>query len=148
MLAILFLTALAYATNAQTTVAQRQNKKSVQKKLFETISSSNPNVCPKGNEIIVVKASEADKPLKIISKPRAPWTDEGARAAHIQGSVRLKVTFLNCGKIGKIVPVSRLPYGLTESAVKAAKKIVFEPAMKNSKPITVAKIVEYNFSLH
>ena len=85
--------------------------------------------------------------LKIIIKPRASYTD-AARQANIQGTVRLKVTFLANGGIGSIEPISTLPYGLTEQSVAAAAKIFFIPMKKNGVPFSVSKIVEYNFAIY
>jgi TonB family protein len=96
-------------------------------------------------------ARELDKsgnaPLNIISRPRAVYTDE-ARAAQVNGTVTLRITFLADGTIGKVSPVSGLPNGLTNQAVEAAKRIRFQPAMKKGKPITVRKLVQYNFTLY
>jgi hypothetical protein len=41
-----------------------------------------------------------------------------------------------------------LPYGLTEQAMEAARKMRFEPAMKNGIPYSVTKLVEYPFTLY
>jgi outer membrane biosynthesis protein TonB len=138
---ISFLSCLGGESIAQT---KTTSKKPTQKKISNPATSSNATLCPKENKTIPVKASEIDKPLKIISKPRAALTTN----ANVQGVVRLRVTFLYCGKIGEISPVSRLPNGLTESAIEAARKIRFEPAMKNGKPVNVTKIVEYTFTLY
>jgi TonB family protein len=104
-------------------------------------------------EVIIEKtpkmpASEVKSiPLKIVFHPRANYSDE-ARKNEINGVVRLKVTFLANGSIGSISVVSGLPYGLTETAITAARKIVFIPSHSGSKHITVSKIVEYRFTLY
>ena len=85
--------------------------------------------------------------LKIISKPKAPFTDT-ARTQAIQGVVRLRVTFLSTGQIGSISPISGLSGGLTDSAIAAARNIKFEPAKKNGVPYTITKQVEYSFTLY
>ncbi len=90
--------------------------------------------------------SETGK-LQIISKPLARFTDN-ARRNETEGSVRLRVVFTASGQIGNVVPVSGLPDGLTEQAMVAARQIKFEPATRNNKPITVTKIVEYNFTIY
>lgn len=87
------------------------------------------------------------KTVNILSKPRAFYTDT-ARNNNVQGNIRLKVEFKKNGKIGKISVVSGLPDGLNEQAIKAAEQIRFEPQSKNGKPITVTKIVNYNFTLY
>lgn len=91
--------------------------------------------------------TKATTPLKIISKPRAESTEE-SRKNQVQGTVTLRVTFLADGTIGTISPVRGLPDGLTAQAIEAAKKIRFEPATKDGKPITVVKLVEYSFTLY
>jgi TonB family protein len=94
----------------------------------------------------------ADKPLKILSKPLAAYTD-AARMNNIQGAVQVKVTFMANGKIGKISDIPKnggilRNSGLVKAAMEAAKKIRFEPAMKNGKPVTAVKIIEYTFTLY
>lgn len=85
--------------------------------------------------------------VKILSKPRANYTD-AARQANITGVVRLKVTFLANGSIGSITPVSGLGYGLTEQAIAAARSIRFEPAKKGGTPTTSTRTIEYSFTLY
>lgn len=87
-----------------------------------------------------------DRSLRILEKPR-PAYPEGGRVC-IQGTVTVRVVFLASGEIGEISPVSGLGYGLTEKAMEAAKKMKFEPAVKNGKPITVARPVQFNFTFY
>jgi TonB family protein len=86
-------------------------------------------------------------PLKILAKPRASYTDE-ARAQNVQGTVRLKVTLLASGGIGSITPLTRLPYGLTEQAIAAARQIRFDPKKINGQAQSVSMTFEYNFSIY
>jgi TonB family protein len=85
--------------------------------------------------------------LKILAKPRANYTD-AARANQVQGTVRVRVTFLANGEIGSISPVSSLPDGLTEQAIAAARQIKFEPAKRAGIPMSVTKVVEYTFTIY
>ncbi|HEY0047853.1 MAG TPA: energy transducer TonB [Pyrinomonadaceae bacterium] len=102
---------------------------------------------------VAVKAqTETYKPLKILSKPAANYTN-AARANNIQGRVRVKVTFMANGKIGKVSDEPQnhedvKKSGLVKAAIEAAKKIRFEPAIKNGKPVTAVKIIEYTFTLY
>jgi len=84
------------------------------------------------------------KPLKILSKPRAAYTD-AAKANAISGTVILRITFLSTGQIGGISPIKGLSYGLTEQAISAARQIKFEPAESNGIPVTVVKAVDFTF---
>lgn len=83
--------------------------------------------------------------VKIISKPKATYTD-AARTNGVQGSVRLKITLLASGQIGSITPVTRLPHGLTEQAIAAARQIRFEPAKVNG--VAVSKIVTFDYGFN
>ncbi len=85
--------------------------------------------------------------VKIISKPRASYTD-AARQNQVTGTVRLRVTFTASGQVGSVAPVSGLPYGLTEQAIAAAKGIKFEPAKRNGVATAQTSIVEYSFTIY
>jgi hypothetical protein len=93
-----------------------------------------------------IETPEQTSPLRILSKPRPNYT-ELARQYWIVGTVRTRVTFLASGEIGAVEPITKLPFGLTRNAVETAKKISFEPAITDGKPVSVTKIVEFNFSL-
>lgn len=90
---------------------------------------------------------DSKKGLQILAKPRAYYTD-AARNNQTEGTVTLRVAFLENGKIGDVSIVNYLPDGLTENAIEAAKQIKFEPARLNGKSITVTKQIQYNFSLY
>ena len=84
---------------------------------------------------------------KITFQPKATYTDT-ARSNNVQGAVRLKITLLASGQVGSIVPVTRLPDGLTEKAIAAAKQIRFEPKMVNGVPVSVVITREYTFTIY
>lgn len=86
-------------------------------------------------------------PLVIAAKPRVRYTDM-ARQAGIRGTVVLRMTFRSNGSVGSIVVIKSLPYGLTEQAVAAARKLVFLPAQINGANVAVTKQVEYTFSIY
>jgi len=85
-------------------------------------------------------------PLKILSKPRVSYTD-WARFYQITGNIPLRVTFLANGNIGAVTAVKKLPFGLTNNAISAARSILFEPAMKDGTAYNVTKLVEYSFMI-
>lgn len=87
------------------------------------------------------------KPLKITSKPRATHTD-ASRKNCVEGKVFLRLTFFSDGTVGNIKVIKGLPFGLSKQAIEAAKKIKFEPQLKNDKPISVTKKIEYGFWLY
>jgi TonB family protein len=87
------------------------------------------------------------EPLKILAKPRAGYTDAG-RTNAVQGTVRLKITLLASGAVGSITPVTRLPHGMTEQAIAAARQIKFVPKRVNGVAQSVIVTFEYNFNLY
>lgn len=91
--------------------------------------------------------NEQITPMRLIMKPRASYTD-AARQAHVQGTVRVRATFLASGGGGGVVAISGLPYGLTEQAIAAAQRIVFAPMQRGGKNFSVTRIVEYSFSIY
>ena len=82
----------------------------------------------------------------ITYKERADYTPE-AREKKVEGNVVLEILFGVEGKIRAIKVERGLPYGLTEEAIRAARRIRFEPAMKDGKPVSVRGNLEFGFSL-
>lgn len=83
----------------------------------------------------------------ILYRERARYTEE-ARANKIQGTVVLSVVYTADGRISDIRVVRGLPDGLSESAIEAAKRIRFKPAVKNGQPVSVRGNIEFNFTLY
>ena len=89
---------------------------------------------------------EVDVKARLLTKPEPSYTQD-ARKNRIEGTVVLKVVFSKSGEVTNIWTVAALPDGLTEQAIKAARKIKFTPAMKEGKPVSMWMQLEYNFSL-
>ena len=83
----------------------------------------------------------------ILYREKAKYTDK-ARNNGIQGTVILQVVFRRYGLLTDIRVLRGLPDGLTENAIEAAKKIRFQPAMKNGRPISVRGSLEFGFNLY
>jgi TonB family protein len=81
-----------------------------------------------------------------LSREKAQYTQE-AKDNKVEGTVVLRVVFGADSQIKKIEVVRGLPHGLTEKAIEAAKKIRFEPAMKDDQPVSVPGKIEYSFRL-
>ena len=94
-----------------------------------------------------ITAKAITENFRITSKPQAKYTDAG-RTNSVQGTVRLKVTLLASGAVGSITPVTRLPHGMTEQAISAARLIKFSPKKVNGIAQSVIVTVEYNFNLY
>lgn len=83
----------------------------------------------------------------ILYREKAKYTEE-ARQNKIQGTVVLQVVFNVNGSITDIRVVRSLPDGLTEKAIEAARKIRFNPAVKNGTPVSVRGTLEFTFNLY
>lgn len=93
------------------------------------------------------KSDKNNRRLNVLYKPRALYTEE-AKLNNIQGKVRVRVTFLANGEIGSVSEVAGLPFGLTEKAIDAAKKMRFEPQISNGRLVAVTKVVVFNFTIY
>ena len=89
---------------------------------------------------------EVDTKAEITARPEPVYTRE-ARSMGVQGVVVLKVLLLADGKLDRIRVVRRLPFGLTENAVRAACDIKFKPAVKAGKEVSQWVTLEYAFRL-
>jgi TonB family protein len=89
---------------------------------------------------------EVDVKARLLTRPEPSYTQD-ARKNGIEGTVVLKVIFAKDGQVTNIRTVAGLPYGITEQAIKAARKIKFTPAMKEGKPVSMWMQLEYNFTL-
>lgn len=89
---------------------------------------------------------EVDVKAEITARPDPVYTRE-ARRVGVQGLVVLKVLLRGDGKLDRVRVVRRLPYGLTENAIRAACEIKFKPAIKAGQPVSQWVTLEYGFRL-
>lgn len=101
----------------------------------------------KAGEIAVKAKTDDETEVKVISKPRAKYTDQ-ARRNNVQGTVTLAVEFLSNGKIGFVFPLKTLPDGLTEKCVEATRGVEFKPAKKGDKAVTKIRTLSYSFTIY
>lgn len=88
----------------------------------------------------------ASQTVAIINfKPEPRYTD-AARRNETAGRVRLLVTLGADGKVKDVETVESLPYGLTDSAIRAAKGIQFTPATRNGEPVDETREVAFYFN--
>jgi protein TonB len=97
-------------------------------------------------EVAGFTPKEVDVKAEITARPEPGYTRE-ARRAGIQGNVVLKVLLLPNGKLDRVRVVRRVPYGLTENAIRAACEIKFKPAVKAGKEVSQWVTLEYAFRL-
>jgi hypothetical protein len=60
----------------------------------------------------------------------------------------LRAVFSSSGEVVQIQALRTLPFGLTEKAIAAARRIQFVPAVKDGQPVSVSMQLEYNFNLY
>ena len=90
---------------------------------------------------------DVNRKAVLVMKPEPTYTEE-ARQNAVTGVVVLKVVFFSDGSVGNIRTVYGLPYGLTEQAIQAARKMKFIPAVKDGKFVSMWMQLEYNFNLY
>lgn len=93
------------------------------------------------------KGSEVDGKAIVLSKPEPKYTEEG-RQARQSGTVVLRCVFSASGQVTNIREVSGLPYGLTGSAIAAARQIKFIPPIKDGRFVSMVIQLEYNFNIY
>lgn len=86
-------------------------------------------------------------PPEILARPEAEYPAE-ARKHDIEGKVVLRVFLDATGSVTKVLVIESLPYGLTESAVQAAREIFFKPAIFESRPVSSFFKTTNEFRLH
>lgn len=94
----------------------------------------------------VLSSKLVDRRVVFRSKPRPGYTME-ARRNRKQGFVILKVALSATGTISRVRVLRGLPFGLTESAIKAACRLQFKPAMKDGQTVSQWVTAEYVFRL-
>jgi TonB family protein len=83
----------------------------------------------------------------ILYREKAKYT-EIARINLVQGTVVLSVIFDVSGALQNIRVIRGLPDGLTHKAIEAARKIRFNPAIRNGEPVSVRGSLEFTFNLY
>ena len=92
-------------------------------------------------------AKEVSRKAQITSRPEPLYTEE-ARKNQITGTVVLRMVLNANGTVSNIAPVSRLPDGLTEKAIAAARQIKFSPAEKDGRKVSQYVTIQYNFNIY
>ena len=95
----------------------------------------------------IYTGKEVDTKARLISKPEPEYTNK-ARSKQITGTIVLKCIFAADGTVVNIYVYAGLPYGLTEKAIEAARKIKFVPATKDGRNVSMWMQLEYNFNLY
>jgi TonB family protein len=100
---------------------------------------------PTGERTLLLTA-EVDTRARIIFKPEPGFTED-ARQANVSGRVRLLAVLALDGRVKYVVSAESLAHGLTEQAIDAARRIRFEPALKQGRAVSQVVLLEYNFNI-
>jgi len=98
------------------------------------------------DQVAAYEAKEVDVKAEVRAGKLPGYTRE-ARRVGVEGVVALKVLLLADGTIGRVRVIRRLPYGLTENAIRVACEIKFKPALKAGQPVAQWLNVQYTFRL-
>jgi protein TonB len=80
-----------------------------------------------------------------INVPQPAYTDR-ARAAGVEGKVRVELTVDESGRVVRVRVLTGLGYGLDEAAVAAAERASFEPALRCGKAARATFTISMRFS--
>ncbi|MBX3213113.1 MAG: TonB family protein [Labilithrix sp.] len=82
---------------------------------------------------------------KLLRLPQ-PAYSESARAAGVEGKVRLEISVDETGKVVEVRALTSLGHGLDEAAIAAARLATFEPAVRCGRPTRSTFTVAVRFS--
>jgi len=92
----------------------------------------------------VFGASEVQEAARLLETPAAEYSGD-AQALRVHGEVRLRLVLASDATVKDVFPIKPLAYGLTEAAMKAARQIKFEPAIRNGQPASQFITLVYEF---
>lgn len=115
--------------------------------LTETPFLPEPPTADADPVVQVFAPSELTTKAKVLSKPEPGYTEE-ARKYGVTGTVVLRGVISTDGRLTSIGIVRRLPHGLTQASLAAAKQIRFTPAVKDGLAVSQFIQLEYNFNLY
>ncbi|HMS39200.1 MAG TPA: energy transducer TonB [Pyrinomonadaceae bacterium] len=87
---------------------------------------------------------EVETEVKFLKKSYPSYTD-AARQNRFAGQIKLFAVLAADGTVKHIIPLTSLPFGLTEQCIIATEKLKFEPAIKDDKAVSTVKIFNYSF---
>ncbi|MFL5320818.1 MAG: energy transducer TonB [Myxococcaceae bacterium] len=91
-------------------------------------------------------AYQVDSQPEVSGEVKVPYPEE-ARKAEIEGTVLMKVTIDNEGKVVDVKLLKGVGYGLDEAAMAAMKRFKFKPAIKGGEAVSTTITYPYNFEL-
>jgi TonB family protein len=93
------------------------------------------------------KANEVTQKAVITYKAQPEYTEE-ARKNQVQGVVRVQAVLNANGSVTGIRAISTLPFGLTDKAIAATRRVQFIPAKKDGRNVSQYVTLEYSFRIY
>jgi TonB family protein len=121
------------------------DKPSAQQTQEKSAPSASPQLAGAGKP--ATEPMTKDLRPTINYREKAKYT-EIARTNRVQGTVVLQAVFGSNGEMQNIRVIRGLPDGLTRKAIEATRKIKFDPATRNGKPVSVRGALEFSFNLY
>ncbi len=89
----------------------------------------------------------SDPPAKPrpVNVPQPAYTDQ-ARAAGVEGKVRVELTVDETGRVVSVRLIAGLGHGLDEAAIAAAQRATFQPALRCGKPARATFTISVRFA--
>lgn len=111
---------------------------------FQSISEK---VAYKPTDPGVLRQTDVDQKAKLVSALDPP-SNEFAQANGVAGIALYHAVIGSDGKVEEVVAGRPIGFGLDESAEKTIRKAVFQPAMKDGKPVPVALDLVVSFRIY
>jgi len=99
---------------------------------------------PRLDDSLAIEPKEADRPLIILKAERPRFSSEACRGIN-NLRVKLRVLYSSSGSVANVEVLQVTSKLIEKEAVEAAKKVVFIPAEKDGKLVSVFQTVEYSF---
>ncbi len=102
---------------------------------------------PSERDPSIMTAGKMTVKARLLSKPTPEYTEK-ARHRCITGTVVVQMVLRPNGEVTDLQIVSGLRGGLNSEALKAARRVTFEPAMLDGKQVPQYLRIEYNFNIY
>lgn len=114
----------------------------------KSVETARPTVvAPPKPKVLVAHGSECSEEI-VKAKPEQvvrPEYTQAARAANVEGRVRVELLIDEQGEVKSARVVSGLGYGLDEAALAAAQRMRFRPALRCGKSVAAPFVISMRF---
>lgn len=93
-----------------------------------------------------IDTNDVTEAPQFLSGFNVPFPEE-ARENGVEGTLKLKMTLGEDGKVRDIAVSEGLPFGISEAVVQSLEQLRFEPAKRNGQPAPVTMFFDYTVTL-